>query len=66
MAPKTVELEKESWIEGDPASGLASTFQGHRRQSLTQIGEVIIDSVADWIGGAEQPDDVTVLLARAR
>jgi len=27
---------------------------------------VITGSVADWIGDAEQPDDVTIVLARAR
>jgi len=41
-------------------------IQEHRHQPLSRIGEVITSSVADWIGDAEQPDDVTVVLARAR
>jgi sigma-B regulation protein RsbU (phosphoserine phosphatase) len=57
------EAENESGEFG--AQRLIELIQAHHRQPLTQIGEVIVDSVADWIGGAEQPDDVTVLLARA-
>jgi sigma-B regulation protein RsbU (phosphoserine phosphatase) len=38
----------------------------HRDEPLARISEVITTSVADWIGGAEQPDDVTIVLARAR
>jgi sigma-B regulation protein RsbU (phosphoserine phosphatase) len=41
-------------------------IQEHRHQPLSRIGEFITGSVADWIGDAEQPDDVTVVLARAR
>jgi hypothetical protein len=26
----------------------------------------VITAVIDWIGGEEQPDDITVVLARAR
>lgn len=37
----------------------------HRDQPLPRISEVVTAAVADWIGGAEQPDDVTLVLARA-
>jgi nitrogen fixation/metabolism regulation signal transduction histidine kinase len=37
-----------------------------RLQPLSRIGDVITGSVTDWIGDAEQPDDVTIVLARAR
>src|ERR1700751_69948 len=40
-------------------------IQEHRHAPLARIGDVIIDSVADWFGSAEQPDDVTVVIARA-
>jgi sigma-B regulation protein RsbU (phosphoserine phosphatase) len=45
---------------------LIALIQEYRHQPLSRIGEVITGSVADWIGDAEQPDDVTVVLARAR
>ncbi len=45
---------------------LIELIQEHRHQPLSRIGDVITSSLADWIGGAEQPDDVTVVLARAR
>ena len=45
---------------------LIELLQEHRRQPLSRIGEVIADSVTEWIGGAEQPDDMTIVLARAR
>jgi sigma-B regulation protein RsbU (phosphoserine phosphatase) len=38
----------------------------HRDQSLARISEVVTGAVADWIAGGEQPDDVTLVLARAR
>jgi sigma-B regulation protein RsbU (phosphoserine phosphatase) len=44
---------------------LIKLIQEHRYEPLSRIGNVIIDSVADWISGAEQPDDITVVLARA-
>jgi phosphoserine phosphatase RsbU/P len=37
----------------------------NRHQQLRQIGEVVTSAVALWIGTAEQPDDVTIVLARA-
>ncbi|MGB9408142.1 MAG: PP2C family protein-serine/threonine phosphatase, partial [Terracidiphilus sp.] len=45
---------------------LIALIQEHRQQPLSRIGDVIAGSVADWIGEAEQADDVTVVLARAR
>jgi sigma-B regulation protein RsbU (phosphoserine phosphatase) len=45
---------------------LIALLQEHRKQPLSQIGGLITEAVADWIGDAEQPDDVTVVLARAR
>ena len=45
---------------------LIELVQEHRQQPLSRIGDAVTRSVADWIGGAEQPDDVTIVLARAR
>ena len=38
----------------------------HREQPLARISEAVTGAVADWIAGGEQPDDVTLVLARAR
>ena len=38
----------------------------HRDQSLARISDIVTTAVADWIAGGEQPDDVTLVLARAR
>jgi phosphoserine phosphatase RsbU/P len=45
---------------------LIELIQAQRHQPLSRIADVITGSVADWIGDAEQPDDVTIVLARAR
>ena len=45
---------------------LIDLVQEHRHKPLSLIGEAITRAVAEWIGPAEQPDDVTVVLARAR
>jgi len=37
-----------------------------RHLPLAQISQVVTTSVDDWIGDKEQPDDVTLVLARAR
>jgi phosphoserine phosphatase RsbU/P len=58
------EPENESGEFGEER--LIELIQEHRHEPLSRIGEIITGSVADWIGGAEQPDDVTVVLARAR
>jgi sigma-B regulation protein RsbU (phosphoserine phosphatase) len=33
---------------------------------LARISEIVTAAVDDWIGANEQPDDVTLVLARAR
>jgi sigma-B regulation protein RsbU (phosphoserine phosphatase) len=38
----------------------------NRDQPLARISEIVTTAVADWIAGGEQPDDVTLVLARAR
>ena len=38
----------------------------NRQRSLAQITEIVTAAVDDWIGAAEQPDDITLVLARAR
>jgi sigma-B regulation protein RsbU (phosphoserine phosphatase) len=45
---------------------LIALIQEHREEPLSRIGQAITNAVAEWIGSAEQPDDVTVVLARAR
>jgi phosphoserine phosphatase RsbU/P len=44
---------------------LIELIQEHRHQPLSRIGDIITGSVTAWIGGAEQPDDATVVFARA-
>jgi sigma-B regulation protein RsbU (phosphoserine phosphatase) len=38
----------------------------NRRFPLVQISEAVTAAVDDWIGDNEQPDDITLVLARAR
>jgi sigma-B regulation protein RsbU (phosphoserine phosphatase) len=38
----------------------------NRDLPLARISDAILNAVIDWIGGEEQPDDMTVVLARAR
>jgi len=45
---------------------LIDLVRAHRDQPLARISEVLTGAIADWIGGNEQPDDVTVVLARAK
>ncbi len=45
---------------------LIELIQRHRDQSLARISDVVTGAVTDWIAGGEQPDDVTLVLARAR
>ncbi len=45
---------------------LIELIQRHRDQSLARISDIVTGAVADWIAGGEQPDDVTLVLARAR
>ena len=43
---------------------LVALIQEHRFKPLPRITEIITAAVADWIGSVEQPDDVTIVLAR--
>ena len=45
---------------------LVELIRQHRDQPLSRISDIVTGAVADWIGGNEQPDDVTLVLARAR
>jgi sigma-B regulation protein RsbU (phosphoserine phosphatase) len=45
---------------------LIELIQRHRDQSLSRISDAVTGAVMDWIAGSEQPDDVTLVLARAR
>jgi len=45
---------------------LIQLVRANRHLSLERITEIVIAAVADWIGENEQPDDVTLVLARAR
>ena len=45
---------------------LVDLIRTHREQPLSRISDILTGAVADWIGGNEQPDDVTLVLGRAR
>jgi sigma-B regulation protein RsbU (phosphoserine phosphatase) len=45
---------------------LIDLVRRNRQQPLTQISQTVTHAVDDWIGDKEQPDDVTLVLARAR
>ena len=45
---------------------LAQIVEENRHLPLARISDAILAAVVDWIGGEEQPDDMTVVLARAR
>ncbi len=45
---------------------LIELVRRNRHQPLTQISQLVTHAVDDWIGDKEQPDDVTLVLARAR
>jgi sigma-B regulation protein RsbU (phosphoserine phosphatase) len=49
---------------GEPR--LIELVQENRELPLHRIAEIVTAAVDDWIGSAEQPDDVTLVLARAR
>jgi sigma-B regulation protein RsbU (phosphoserine phosphatase) len=38
----------------------------HRDQPLARISEIVTAAVDDWIGASEQPDDITLVLARGQ
>jgi phosphoserine phosphatase RsbU/P len=43
---------------------LIELIQEHRNKPLPRIIEIVSGAVADWIGTVEQPDDITIVLAR--
>src|SRR5208283_2617676 len=45
---------------------LVELIRTHRDQPLARISELLTSAVIDWIGGNDQPDDITLVLARAR
>ena len=45
---------------------LIELVRENRHLPLPRITEIVTAAVDDWIGDNEQPDDVTLVLARAR
>jgi len=45
---------------------LVDLVRENRHLPLARISELVISAVLDWIGGSEQPDDITLVLARPR
>jgi phosphoserine phosphatase RsbU/P len=45
---------------------LIELVRENRQLPLARITEIVTTAVADWIGANEQPDDVTLVLARSR
>jgi sigma-B regulation protein RsbU (phosphoserine phosphatase) len=45
---------------------LIELVRDNRDLPLARISEIVTAAVDDWIGANEQPDDVTLVLARAR
>jgi sigma-B regulation protein RsbU (phosphoserine phosphatase) len=45
---------------------LIGLVRSNRRMPLVQISQTVTSAVDDWIGDNEQPDDITLVLARAR
>ncbi len=45
---------------------LIEIVRDHRHLPLAQISELVLAAVREWIGQAEQPDDITLVLARPR
>ncbi|HEU5401487.1 MAG TPA: SpoIIE family protein phosphatase [Terriglobales bacterium] len=45
---------------------LIALVHENRHLPLDRISDVVVSAVTDWIGGNEQPDDVTLVLARAQ
>ncbi len=45
---------------------LIQLVRANRHLPLERITEIVTNAVADWIGDNEQPDDVTLVLARAK
>lgn len=45
---------------------LAQLIAAHRDRRLEEIGQVVLAAVKEWSTEGEQPDDITLLLARVR
>ncbi len=45
---------------------LLEIVREHRQMPLARLSEMVTAAVDDWIGSSEQPDDVTLVLARVR
>ncbi len=45
---------------------LLELVRKNRHLPLPRITELVFAAVQDWIGAAEQPDDIMLVLARAR
>ncbi|HTZ90470.1 MAG TPA: PP2C family protein-serine/threonine phosphatase [Alloacidobacterium sp.] len=45
---------------------LLDVVRRHRHMPLEAISEQVMQSLRNWIGGQEQPDDITLVLARQR
>jgi len=45
---------------------LLEIVRDHRGLPLARLSEAVITAVEDWIGAGEQPDDLTLVLARVR
>jgi sigma-B regulation protein RsbU (phosphoserine phosphatase) len=45
---------------------LVELVRENRNLPLARISDLVISAVLDWIGGREQPDDMTLVLARPR
>lgn len=58
------EPENEFGEFGEPR--LIELVRENQHLPLQRIAELGVAAVKDWIGGAEQPDDVTIVLARLR
>jgi len=43
---------------------LLDIVRRNRKQSLAAISSQVMLALEDWIGGKEQPDDITLVLAR--
>ncbi|MGE5114629.1 MAG: PP2C family protein-serine/threonine phosphatase [Acidobacteriaceae bacterium] len=45
---------------------LIALVHENRHLPLDRISDIVVSAVTDWIGGNEQPDDVTLVLARSQ
>ena len=52
--------------ESSGKTRLIGLVRENRHMPLVQISQTVTAAVDTWIGDQEQPDDVTLVLARAR